>query len=128
MYRCKTPSISSRKNKRVINEARRVIAAWRAESRGSRPYVRVKCPGFNGKVFIDDFHFHIDSKSLEDGIGRCRLIPCVRELLKRTTDCPVPTPHGNLMLEGTTPDGQAFRVLIRPEKRGGVLQSFHPTA
>jgi len=87
----------------------------------------VKCPGFNGKVFIDDFHFHIDSKSPEDRIGRYRVVPCVRELLRRTTDCPVMTPHGNLELKGKTPDGQGFTVIIRPEKKGGVLQSFYPT-
>ena len=34
---------------------------------------------------------------------------------------------GNMMLEGLTPDGEKFRVIIRPEKGGGCLQSFYPS-
>ncbi len=126
MYRCKTPPIQSRKAKRTIRQARRFIGQWRRESRGSRPYVRVKCPGLNGKVFIDDFHYHIESKSDVDMVGRYRLVPCVKELLRKTTDPPGTTVDGNLMLDGETPDGTRFRVIIRPEKQGGVLQSFYP--
>jgi len=125
MYQCKTLPIGHRKSSRVIREARRLIAQWRAKSRGSRPYVRVKCPGLAGKVFIDDFHFHIESKADYDMLRRYRLTPCVIELLRKTTDKPEPTPAGNLMLEGLTPDGTRFRVIIRPEKNGGCLQSFY---
>jgi len=78
-----------------------------------------------GKVFIDDFHYHIESKSDADMVGRYRLVPCVKELLRKTTDSPTITSDGNLMLDGMTPDGTRFRVIIRPEKRGGALQSFY---
>jgi hypothetical protein len=125
MYQCNTHPIQSRKAKRVIAEARRIIEQWRKESRGSRPYVRVICPGLSGKVFIDDFHYHIESKDYGEMVRRFRLIPCVRELLRKTTDTPQVTEHGNLLLDGMTPNGTRFRVIIRPEKRGGCLQSFY---
>jgi hypothetical protein len=126
MYQFKTPPISSRKAKRVINEAHRLMRGWRAESPGSRPYVRVRFLGRRRRVFIDDFHYHIETKPFRDMIGRYRLLPCVQELLKKTADVPTETEHGNLMLEGMTPEGEKFQVIIRPEKRGGCLQSFFP--
>lgn len=88
--------------------------------------MRATCPRLRGKVFIDDFHHHIENKNYEDMVGRYRLLPCVRELLKKTGDAPVLTAHGNLMLDGVTPGGTRFRVIIRPEKKGGCLQSFYP--
>lgn len=126
MYPCKTHPIHSRKDERVIAQARKLVDKWRRQSPGSRPYVRVKFPGLKGKVFIDDFHYHIEAKTGRDMVGRYRLLPCVRELLRKCTDTPITTDDGNLMLEGVTPDGQRFRVVIRPEKRGGALQSFYP--
>lgn len=126
MYQCKTPPIGFRKDRRVLREAYRFTEAWRAESPGSRPYVRVNFLARRPKVFIDDFHFHIGAKPLADAVGRYRLIPCVRELLRKTTEPPKATADGNLMLDGITPDGTRFRVIIRPEKDGGVLQSFYP--
>jgi len=127
MYQCKTRPIDSRKTKQVIAEARRLIKKWRARSAGTRPYLRVKSRGLKGKVYIDDFHFHIDAKGYGDMIGRYRLVPCVIELLRKTHDEPLPTKRGNLMFEGTTPDGQRFKVIVRPEKQGGCLQSFYPS-
>jgi hypothetical protein len=88
--------------------------------------VRNKFLGRRQRVFIDDFHFHIETKSLADTVGRYRLLPCVRELLMHTTDTPEPTPRGNMKLVGITPEGDRFAVIIRPEKTGGVLQSFYP--
>lgn len=135
MYQCTTPPIGVRKSKRVLREAKQFISEWRAESGASRPYVRVRFPlagddpaksRRHQRVFIDDFHYHIESKNLEDAAGRYRLLPCVKELLKHSTDTPTPTEHGNLLLEGRTPEGERFRVIIRPEKKGGVLQSFYP--
>jgi hypothetical protein len=102
------------------------MAAWRRESQASRPYVRVKFLGKKQRVYIDDFHFHIESKNFGDMIGRYRLLPCVRELLKHTPDIPTLTLKGYLMLQGITPYGEKFRVIIRPEKKGGCLQSFFP--
>jgi hypothetical protein len=126
MYRCKTSPLGSRKSKRVLAEAYGFIDAWRAESRGSRPYAKVKFMGRRKKVFIDDFHHHIESKNLRDTLGRYRLLPCVRELLRNTTDAPTRTTDGNWMLDGLTPEGRKFHVIIRPEKKGGCLQSFYP--
>ncbi|AFM23715.1 hypothetical protein Desti_0997 [Desulfomonile tiedjei DSM 6799] len=126
MYQCKSQPITARKNKRVIEEARRFIAEWRAESRASRPCVRVRLFGRKERVFIDDFHYHIEKKSPADMIGRYRLVPCVKELLKHSEEKPVINEKGNWELEGVTPDGKVFRVIIRPEKRGGCLQSFYP--
>ncbi|MBI5570508.1 MAG: hypothetical protein HY914_11230 [Desulfomonile tiedjei] len=102
------------------------MTEWRKKSRGSRPCIRVKCCGLQGRVFIDDFHYHIEKKSDPDMVGRYRLLPCVIELLRKTMDTPEPTADGNLMLEGLTPDGLKFRVIIRLEKKGGCLQSFYP--
>jgi len=82
--------------------------------------------GHKGKVFIDDFHYHIETKATGDMIARYRLLPCVMELLRKTTDIPEPTRDGNLLLDGITPHGKVFRVIIRPEKKGGCLQSFYP--
>ncbi|MFH0826073.1 MAG: hypothetical protein V2B18_25245 [Pseudomonadota bacterium] len=79
-----------------------------------------------GKVFIDDFHYHIEAKGDHDMVGRYRLTPCVMELLTKATEEPEATPYGNLMLQGMTPDGEKFRVIIRPEKEGGALQSYYP--
>ena len=127
MYQCKTHPIQSRKAKRVIAEANRLLSSRRQASRGSRPYVRVKFLGKGRKrVFIEDVHYHIDEKSFRDMVGRYRLLPCVWELLRHTTDTPEPTPRGNLKLIGMTPEGESFAVIIRPEKEGGVLQSFYP--
>jgi hypothetical protein len=127
MYHCKTPPISSRKSGRVVAEARRLIKEWRRESPGSRPYVKVKFLGGRQKVFIDDFHYHIESKNLRDKVGRYRLVPCVMELLRNSIDAPRLTEDGNLMLEGLTVEGVRFRVVIRPERTGGCLQSFYPS-
>jgi len=124
MYQCKTEPIASRKTKRVIAEAHKIMREWRAESTGSRPYVRVRFLGRKGRVFIDDFHYHIEIKPFKDMVGRYRLLPCVRELLKNTDDTPTMTEDGNWMLEGMTPGGETFQVIIRPEKKGGCLQSF----
>ena len=126
MYFCKVPPLRASKHSRILSNAHEFIRRWRAESRGSRPYVRVKCPGLNGKVFIDDFHYHIEAKGGRNKTGRYRLLPCVKKLLRKTTDTPIPTKDGNLMLEGITPDGSEFRVIVRPEKKGGCLQSFYP--
>jgi hypothetical protein len=126
MYQCKTPPIGTRKPKKVLQEAREFIDKWRAESSGARPYVRVRFLPRHQRVFIDDFHYHIESKKLENMVGRYRLLPCVKELLKHSTDKPTPTEHGNLLLDGLTPEGEPFRVIIRPEKKGGTLQSFYP--
>jgi len=127
MYQCTTPPIALRTNKRILREAYWFMKMWRAESKGSRPHVRVKFLGRKQRVFIDDFHYHIEVKGLENMVGRYRLFPCVRELVKHSTDIPVETSDGNLMLEGMTPDGEKFRVIVRPEKRGGCLQSFYPS-
>jgi len=127
MYQCKIEPIASRKAKRVIAEAYRFIEEWRAEAKGARPYVRVKFLGKGQKVFIDDFHYHIEGKKYRDMVGRLRLLPCVKELLRYSKDKPRRTLDGNIMLEGMTPDGERFRVIIRPEKKGGCLQSFYPT-
>lgn len=126
VYQCKTPPIGHRKDQRVIFEAKSLIRQWREDSPGSRPYVRVKFLGRKGRVFIDDFHYHFDKgKRLRDRVGRYRLVPCVQELLKNTTAEPVITENGNLLLFGATPDGQRFCVIVRPEKKGGALQSFY---
>jgi len=78
------------------------------------------------RVFIEDVHYHIDAKNFRDMVGRYRLLPCVWELLKHSRDTPEPTKRGNLKLVGMTPEGERFAVIIRPEKGGGVLQSFYP--
>jgi hypothetical protein len=126
MYQCRTPQISSNKAGRVVAKGLRIIKEWRAKSPGSRPYIRVRFLGRKGRVFIDDFHYHIDAKPFWDRVGRYRLLPCVRELLAHSTDSPETTSHGNLSLDGVTADGTKFRVIIRPEEKGGVLQSFYP--
>jgi hypothetical protein len=129
MYECRTPVIDENKQQRVIEAAREFMKRWRAESRGSKPYVRVKFKYFGrkGRILIDDFHYHIEIKRKADMVVRYRLLPCVRDLLRNSTDEPTPTEDGNLSLEGTTPDGQRFRVIIRPEGDRGILQSFYPT-
>ncbi|MBM3300541.1 MAG: hypothetical protein FJY85_11355, partial [Deltaproteobacteria bacterium] len=81
-----------------------MIERWREASPGSKPCVRVKCEGFSGKVFIDDFHYHIENKDYGEMVRRYRLVPCVRELLRKTTDQPIDTKDGNFMLDRTTPD------------------------
>jgi len=125
MYQCKTPPIHSRKAKRVIAEANRLLSSWRMGSRGSRPCIRAKFLGKKQRIFIEDVHYHIDEKSFKDMVGRYRLLPCVGELLRHTRDTPESTPHGNLKLIGMTPEGDRFAVIVRPEKGGGVLQSFY---
>jgi len=127
MYQCKTSEINAGSNNRVIEQARKFIEEWRSECSGSKPYVRVKFLGKKQRVFIDDFHYHIEDKNLKDKAGRYRLIPCVKELLKHSSDEPSITNDGNLMLQGQTPTGDKFKVIIRPEKKGGCLQSFYKT-
>lgn len=127
MYQCKVSEVTARGNNRVIKQAREFIDVWKSECPGSRPYVRVKFLGKKQRVFIDDFHYHIETKSLKDMVGRYRLIPCVKELLQYSSDEPSITKDENLMLEGQTPTGDKFIVVIRPEKKGGCLQSFYKT-
>ncbi|MEI7451354.1 MAG: hypothetical protein WCJ75_17225 [Desulfomonile sp.] len=127
MYQCKVSEITVRRSNRVIEHARKFIEEWRSECSGSRPHARVKFLGKKQRVFIDDFHYHIEAKSMKDMTGRYRLLPCVKELLKHSTDEPSQTEDGNLMLQGRTPTGDKFIVIIRPEKRGGYLQSFYKT-
>lgn len=87
--------------------------------------MRVKFLGGLQRVFIDDSHFHIEKKDRVDMVARFRLLPCVKELLRNSRDTPHTTRDGNLMLDGMTPTGDQFRVIIRPEKKGGCLQSFY---
>jgi len=70
---------------------------------------------------MNDFHYHIEAKSFGDMTGRYRLLPCVLELLKKTSDVPKETEHGNLMLEGMTPQGEKFQVIIFVRRREGVV-------
>lgn len=126
MFQCSALEIRENKNKRVFEEARQFIEAWRAESKqASKPYVRVKFLGKNQRVYIDDFNYHIETKDQDDMVTRYRLLPCVKELLKHSTETPKETRDGNLLFEGITPSGDNFNVIIRPGKGGATLQSFY---
>jgi len=127
MYQCRTPPLKAAKRGRIVTKAHAFIREWRTESPGSRPYVRVKFLG-RGKqrVFIDTFQKHIEEKTDREMMRRYPLLPCVKELLTKTTDAPTRTKDGNLMLEGMTPDGMTFKTILRLGKRGLCLWSFYP--
>jgi hypothetical protein len=52
------------------------------------------------------------------------LIPCVFELLRFTRDEPTLSREKNYYLEGITADEKKFKVIVRKERSGYVLQSF----
>ena len=108
MYFCKVHPITASKHGRIVSKAHEFVRRGRAESPGSRPYVRVKCPGLNGKVFIDDFHYHIETKGGRNMTGRYRLLPCVKELLKKTTDTQCRQDRGILCWKGSHRKARSF--------------------
>ncbi len=113
--------------------ARHFITEWKGESPGAHPFVEVKCFGEPlQKVFIASAFLHIEDKRFLPNIARrYRLLPCVRELLKESTERPEPTQDGNLMLEGKAPTKETFRVIIgrgmiEPGLDGYKLVTFYP--
>lgn len=127
MYQCKTPALKSSKHGKLIIKARDFVQKWTAQSAGSRPYVRVKfLERGKQRVFVDLFENHLKGKSKREKTRRYPLLPCVRELLRNSTDCPIVTKDGNLMLEGATADGETFKVIIKDSEKGLYLWSFYP--
>jgi hypothetical protein len=129
MFVCRIVPIAHRKNNRVLQEANQIIEKHRKKCAGSRPYILSAKLKTKVKFFIDDFHYHLDNKSLPNRVERYRLIPCVFELLKFTEEWPPRKGTGEncYMLTGQTPDGKCFEVIIRKEAENFVLQSLYPT-
>jgi hypothetical protein len=129
MFVCRTAPIVHRKDKRVLQAANHIIEVHRKKHTGSKPYIlatKLKPPV---KFFIDDFHYHLNNKSLNDKVERYRLIPCVFELLKFTDKLPQEKGSGkdNYVFRGQTPGGDCFTVVVRQETGGNyTLQSIHP--
>lgn len=116
MYRCKVfpYPIGSKRPEKVMPAAYEFIKEWQAECPGPHPYMLVKCFGEPpSKVYIGTGLRHVDTKRYVPNIARrYRLLPCVKELLTESTETPVPTRDGNLMLDGKAPTNERFRVIL----------------
>jgi hypothetical protein len=138
MYKCLVfpYPIRPQRAEKILPIAYDFIAAWEAETActGDRPHIMVKCFGEpRRKVFIDAAFRHIDHKFVPNIARRYRLLPCVRELLMESTEKPVPTRDGNLILEGKAPTKEVFRVILGAgeEEDGHVtykLLTFYPVS
>lgn len=135
MFKCKVfpYPITSKRPEIVMPAAYEFIERWKAETPGKHPCVEVRCFGEpRQRVFIASAFRHIDYKRFVPNIARrYRFLPCVRELLMESTDSPVPTRDGNLMLEGKAPTKETFRVIIgegeiEPGLTGYKLVTFYP--
>jgi hypothetical protein len=127
MYQCKTPPISSRESHRVFSKAYAFLKVWKAETKINPPCVILKDSYIRQPVFLNWFRGHIEKKSPQEKLRRYRLLPCVRELLENTTYPAKKMKAGNYLLEGLTPDGILFRVIIKPDPRGRLhLVSCYP--
>jgi hypothetical protein len=93
--------------------AQEFIERWESESTG-RPYVMVSCFGLpRRKVFLKPGFRHMrEQRNILDVARRFRFLPCVKELLIESTEEPIPTRDGNLMLEGKAPTKEIFRVIL----------------
>jgi len=134
MYKCKVfpYPIGSKRPEKVMPAAQRFIRKWEAETPDGAPFVTVKCFGEPAKVFIGLAFRHIRrQRHILDVARRFRLLPCVKELLEESTDIPVPTGDGNLMLEGKAPTKELFRVILGEGRLEGgartyMLVTFYP--
>jgi hypothetical protein len=118
----------------VISWGYEFIDQWRAESMGPNPYVEVRCFGNpSQRVYINNAFRYIEEKAPEDIARRYRFLPCVRELLKESSDPPTAGRRGNLLLEGQAPPfKEKFIVIIEnnakigPGLYGYRLVNFYP--
>lgn len=119
----------------VLAGAYQFIDEWRSENPGTNPYVEVKCFGDPPqRVYINPAFRYIEGKHRRDVARRYRLLPCVKELLKESTDTPVRGIRGNLILKGQAPPfKEKFFVCIEdnaeiaPGLYGHKLVNFFPT-
>lgn len=139
MYHCQNKVLNGGSNESIVKSARNYIDQIRENFysskgvKGGRDYRRPYIRGHRTRIkyFIDDFHYHFDEKYLPDVVGRLSLTPCVFELLQFTSDIPRVSKKKkrNYFLEGTTPCGSSFKVIVRKEKDknkqvGYTLQSY----
>lgn len=119
----------------MISSGYEFIDNWRRETPGPNPYVEVKCLGNPPQtVYINPAFSYIGRKQDKRDIARrYRLLPCVKELLKKSTDTPARGTRGNLMLEGQAPPfKERFFVCIEdngevaPGLYGYKLVNFYP--
>jgi len=127
MFFCRQESLTSNDPSKILKEARKIIEEIRDKCReNGHTTLFIKSSGLKSKpkFYIEDFHYHIESKWLHDMEGRYSLIPCVFELLRFTRDEPTLSREKNYYLEGITADEKKFKVIVRKERSGYVLQSF----
>lgn len=119
---------------RVLPAAYEFVTRWKAETPAPHHYVLVKCFGEpRRQVFINRVFKHIEGKHPKDIARRYRFLPCVKELLEESTETPVPTRTGALLLAGkAAPYKETFAVIIAEvQVAPGVfdysLETWYPT-
>jgi len=135
MFTCRKESLGIAPSSEVLKKARQIIKEYRskclskAQSEKKKGYTRpfIKSVKTRTKFYIDDFHYHINAKPYDDMVRRYSLIPCVFELLQFTKEKPVYSDKDNYYFLGISANNENFKVIVRKEKGGYALQSFHRT-
>ena len=124
MYQCPKQPFGG-PDSAVLGRSYRFLKQWKEDTATSPPGVEVQ--SFDRPVLIHWFRKHTDPKfNRQHKVRRYRLLPCVRELPESTTDQPFEAANGNFILEGMTPAGLEFRVVIKPHGQRLYLITCYP--
>jgi hypothetical protein len=117
MYQCREQPFKHPHSKRVFRAAYAFLKKWKEETGVVPPSVLVKAFTPPEQVLLNWFRSHTEKNAEPDKERRYRLLPCVRELLENTTAPPTPRGCDNFALDGLSPDGTSFKVILRRDRQ-----------
>ena len=118
MYQCLNQPFQHKHPHQVFSAAYAFLKQWKRDSGVTPPAVTVIAFNPPEPVLLNWFRGHTEKNSEPDKERRYRLLPCVRELLENSTDPPTPRGQEDYALEGLTPGGNVFRVIIKRDPKG----------
>ncbi len=117
MYHCKINPISGHNTISILKKGEAFLKSWLEgcpKNASKRPFIRLRW--LNANLFIDHVGPHWKKKSMKDKAARYGVLPCVKELLDKSKDEPTLLEQTKdqikWILEGLTPKGQHFQVII----------------
>lgn len=123
MYQCKTDPILGHNSKSIFKKGEAFLKNWLEgcpKHTNKRPFIRLKWMKAN--LFLDYIEPHWKKKSVKDKAARFGVLPCVKELLESNKDEPILMDQTKdqikWILEGLTPRGQHFQVIIGQFQKG----------
>jgi len=121
MYQCVEHPFAG-KPRKVFEAARNFFKVRYGDTRSSPASIRVS--GLNQPGLINRLKRHLDAKPIAEKVVRCRLLPCVRELLEKTTDLHIHETDSSgkvaQVFYGEPPNGWRFKVVINADQNGNL--------